>query len=206
MLTLTVAAVVLAACGDGGGDEPTGLDDPSASAPAETTSAETPADETPAETSASSEPTRHEFPDAGVTVLEPVPSSDAEGAALGAYVDFLREWRLSLREVRMSDALRGLAVAPVLESVQSSLDYQEENGIRYSGSMEVTPVVEETGERTVVLGGCMDVSALTIVDDGEEQPIDGIDEHPVKPIRVVLADDGTGWKVNENTVFEEESC
>lgn len=207
---LAVAAVLLAGCGDGGGDEPAGLDagesEPTQEAPDDT---EAPDDASEAPTSpppAEPTPTERTFPDAGLTVAEPAAESQAVDQALATYTEFARHWRLSLREVRMSEKLSGLAVPSVLDVIEDSLSYQEEHEIRYSGRMHVTPTVEESAERVVILGGCIDASELTIIEDGEERPIDGVEEHPRMPMRVTVANDGAGWRVNENTLYEDESC
>ncbi|SEF16179.1 hypothetical protein [Jiangella alba] len=202
VLAVCAGVLTLAGCGDSGGEEPTGLGESTTTAP----SAEPSADPTETPSDDPAGPTEHAFPDAGVTIVTPPPSGPAEQAALAAYVEFAREWRWSLREVRLSEQLPALAVAPVVQTVEDSLAYQEENGIRYGGEMVITPVVEESGDALVVLGGCIDGSAVLLVDDGEERPPDGVDEHPVIPMRVVLGNDGSGWKVNENTLHEDESC
>ncbi|TDE08892.1 hypothetical protein [Jiangella asiatica] len=193
--------VILGACG-GGAEEPTGLGsdttEPTAATPTE-------AETTP--TTDPAEPTEHAFPEAGLTIVEPAAANDLEATALAVYVEFAREWRRTLREVQLSERLPVLAVPSVVEDTQGSLDYQVENGIRYSGEMTITLTVEQSGDNVVVLGGCADASALTIIDDGEERPVDGIDEHPVMPIQVVVANSGgTGWMVNENTFHEDQSC
>jgi hypothetical protein len=205
-LIAAVAAVGLAACA-AAGDEPAGLpDEPASTPPAQSTPAETAPAETPSPEPEGEGPTEHRFPEAGVTVVEPAPADDTQAAALAAYVEFAREWRWSLREVQLSEQLAGLAVSPVVQTVEDSLDYQVDNGIRYGGEMIISPVVDRSEANTVVLGGCIDGSAVLLVDDGVERIPDGVDEHPVIPMRVVLTNDGSGWKVNENTLFEDESC
>ncbi|PZF85344.1 hypothetical protein C1I92_05735 [Jiangella anatolica] len=194
-------ALTLAGCGETGGEEPTGLSDATTTAPEgpATTPAGEPSEPPPG-------PTEHAFPEAGVTIVTPPPGGPAEEAALAAYVEFAREWRWSLAEVRLSEQLAALAVGPVIESVQRSLDYQVDNGIRYGGQMVITPVVEESSDALVVLGGCVDGSEVVLIDDGEERAPDGLDENPVIPMRVVVANDGHGWRVNENTLDEDASC
>ncbi|WP_199702293.1 hypothetical protein [Jiangella rhizosphaerae] len=200
-LALCALALTLAACGESGGQEPAGLDDvrssPVATTPAATQEA-TPDDE-PA-------PTEHAFPEAGVTIVTPPPSGPAEEAALTTFVAFAREWRWSLGELRLSEELTGLAAAPVVDEVERSLEYQVDNGIRYGGQMVITPVVEESSDTLVVLGGCVDGSEVVLIDDGEERAPDGVDQHPVIPMRAVLANDGSGWRVNENALDEDASC
>lgn len=208
LLAVALSGLVLAACGDGG-DEPAGLgDEPTAtqSGGGDPGTSEPTDDPTTAPTEEPAGPTEHAFPEAGVTIVTQPPAGPAEEAALAAYVEFAREWRWSLREVRLSEQLPALAVAPVVQTVEDSLAYQQENGIRYGGEMVISPVVEQTSDTLVVLGGCIDGSAVLLVDDGEERPPDGVDEHPVIPMRVVLGNDGSGWKVNENTLHEDESC
>ncbi|WP_157574753.1 hypothetical protein [Jiangella muralis] len=202
LLAVCAGVLALAGCGDSGGEEPTGLGESTTTAP----TAEPSADPTGTPTDEPAGPTEHAFPDAGVTIVTPPAAGPPEEAALAAYVEFAREWRWSLREVRLSEQLPGLAVAPVVQTVEDSLAYQEENGIRYGGEMVISPVVEEATDNLVVLGGCIDGSAVLLVDDGEERPPDGVDEHPVIPMRVVLGNDGSGWKVNENTLDEDASC
>lgn len=206
VLAVCAGVLTLTGCGDSGGEEPTGLAESTTTAPSADPSADPSDDPTQTPADEPAGPTEHAFPDAGVTIVTPAPSGPAEEAALAAYVEFAREWRWSLREVRLSEQLPALAVAPVVQTVEDSLAYQEENGIRYGGEMVITPQVEETGDNLVVLGGCVDATALLLVDDGEERPPDGVAENPVIPMRVVLGNDGSGWKVNENTLDEDASC
>ncbi|RIQ15669.1 hypothetical protein DY240_24150 [Jiangella rhizosphaerae] len=93
-----------------------------------------------------------------------------------------------------------------MDEVERSLEYQVDNGIRYGGQMVITPVVEESSDTLVVLGGCVDGSEVVLIDDGEERAPDGVDQHPVIPMRAVLANDGSGWRVNENALDEDASC
>lgn len=201
------ALILLAGCGDAGGNSTVVADTPSA------TAEQTPPDPTPtADETPSSEPTptsgagAQEFPDAGLTVVAPETASEVEAAALAVYIEFAREWRKSLREVKYSERLDLLAVAPVNEDTHDSLEYQRDHGIRYSGHMTITPVIERSGDRIVVLGGCLDASKLTLTQNGKVRPIDGVDKHPVIPIRVVVANSGAGWMVNENTVHDGRDC
>ncbi|TDD65062.1 hypothetical protein E1262_26310 [Jiangella aurantiaca] len=203
LLTLCAGVLTLAGCGESGGEEPTGLDEATTSATTTPTATdEATATDEPTEAG----PTEHAFPEAGVTIVTPPPSGPAEAAALATYVEFAREWRWSLGEVRLSEQLAGLAAAPVVDGVESSLEYQVDNGIRYGGQMVITPVVEESSDTLVVLGGCVDGSEVVLIDDGEERAPDGVDQHPVIPMHAVLANDGGGWRVNENTLDEDESC
>jgi hypothetical protein len=206
-----VGLVLLAGCG-GGDDESTDAADTPAPT-AEQTPAATPTTElTPSgEQTPSGEPTPadgagvQEFPDAGLTIVVPETKNDVEAAALATFVEFAREWRKSLREVKYSERLDFLAVPAVNEDTHDSLEYQRDHGIRYSGHMTITPVVERSGEQVVVLGGCLDGSKLTLTQNGKVRPVDGAAEHPVIPIRVVVANSG-GWMVNENTVYEGQDC
>lgn len=201
------ASILLAACG--GGDEPAGLDaDTSASSTTEETA--TPDDSPVAsegdDPTAAATPTTHEFTDAGVTVVAPAASSPAEEAALATYVEFARQWRKSLRDVQLSETLPDLAARPIIDGIERSLAYQEENAIRYGGEVVFSPTIEDSSDNLVVLGGCVDGSHLTLIDDGEEKTPDGLDEHPVVPMQVVIGNSGAGWMVNENTLYEEKSC
>ncbi|WP_157987689.1 hypothetical protein [Jiangella endophytica] len=206
MLTFCAGVLTLAGCGESGGEEPTGLDEATASTPGTEPSADPTATPTDEPTDEPAGPTEHAFPEAGVTIVTPPPSGPAEEAALATYVEFAREWRWSLAEVRLSEQLVGLAVATVVDGVERSLDYQVDNGIRYGGQMVITPVVEESSDTLVVLGGCVDGSDVVLIDDGEERVPEGVDQHPVIPLRAVLANDGNGWRVNENTLDEDASC
>ncbi|SDU41702.1 hypothetical protein [Jiangella alkaliphila] len=205
LVTFCAGVLALAGCGETGGEEPAGLDDPTTTAPTSEPSEDPTADPTTTPTEEAA-PVEHAFPDAGVTIVTPPPAGPAEEAALATYVEFAREWRWSLGEVTLSEQLAGLTVAPILDEVERSLEYQVDNGIRYGGLMVITPVVEESSDTLVVLGGCVDGSDMLLIDDGEERAPDGIEENPVIPLRAVLANDGSGWRVNENTLDEDASC
>lgn len=207
VIAVAAASVLLAGCG--GNDEPAGLDaDASASSTPEDTAApdDSPAESEGGDPTAAATPTTHEFADAGVTVVAPAASSPAEEAALATYVEFARQWRKSLRDVQLSETLPDLAARPIIDGIERSLAYQEENAIRYGGEVVFSPTIEDSSDNLVVLGGCVDGSHLTLIDDGEEKTPDGLDEHPVVPMQVVIGNSGAGWMVNENTLYEEKSC
>src|SRR5690606_32331623 len=203
VIAVAAASVLLAGCG--GNDEPAGLDaDASASSTPEDTAApdDSPAESEGGDPTAAATPTTHEFADAGVTVVAPAASSPAEEAALATYVEFAHQWRKSLHDAQLSEMLPGLAAPSIVESVKDSLDYQTKNGIRYGGEMVIEPTIENSGDNVVILGGCVDGSGMTLIDDGEERPPDGVEENPLIPMNVVIGNSGAGWMVNENTLHE----
>ena len=205
VMAAVTASIMVAGCGGDDSGEPAGLDADTSTADAPDDTSASP-DPTGDDSAAEGGPITHEFADAGVTVVAPAASSQAEGAALATYAEFAHQWRKSLRDVQLSETLPDLAATPIIADVESSLEYQEKNGIRYGGEIVFTPTVEQSNDRLVILGGCADASKLTLIDDGEETVPDGLAEHPVVPMQVVVANNGAGWMVNENTLHEEKSC
>ncbi|WP_123788234.1 hypothetical protein [Phytoactinopolyspora halophila] len=148
----------------------------------------------------------HEFPDAGLTIVEPDEIPEDAAAAVATYIEFYRGWRTSLREVEIDKAVEDFGTRQVVERMESSLDYQEENGIRFGGEFVVELTIEERGDHMVVLGGCADASDLTMIDDDGERPAVEPGEESTAPVHVELTNNGGVWLINRNDINEDERC
>jgi hypothetical protein len=211
---------VLTGCG--GGDEPQGLD---ATAPADTTADDAvddveddpePTGETPAEVDPTEEPTpqdepgtglaggqTHTFDDIGLTINEPDEVPEDAAFALDMYVTFAREWRWSLQEVEISDELQGIGSPTDLRRLERSIDYQEENGVRYGGEMVIDLEFAARSEHEVIFNGCLDVTDYYWADDDGRNPVRGESGNHTASAVVTVANNSGIWLVSEDADLEE---
>ncbi|WP_129668082.1 hypothetical protein [Phytoactinopolyspora endophytica] len=213
--------VVLSACASGG-EEPQGLEtepDTPTSAPASSESPSPRSESTSDEGGASTEPTAEDSPaqspgphvrvfdEAGVTVIMPEEiAGNAAAEALDVFTNYNVEWYWSLREVELSERIRGLAAQPRIDRLKGSLEYQRQNGITYGGEVTIEPYVEGASENVVAIGFCLDASELIIIDDDGERPADGVEELPRTIGTAELNRTEVGWQVTDEEISEEEVC
>ncbi|WP_166346631.1 hypothetical protein [Phytoactinopolyspora limicola] len=148
----------------------------------------------------------HQFPEAGLTIVEPSDIPEDAGPAVAVYIDYLRERRTALREVEFDERIEELAYPSLVDSLESSIDYQAENGLRYSGELIVHLELEHSDEFQVLLGGCLDGTDLTFVDDAGEHPVRGEQGNATAVISAMVDPQLGQWMVSEDVIENDEPC
>ncbi|NDL58017.1 hypothetical protein [Phytoactinopolyspora mesophila] len=148
----------------------------------------------------------HEFPEAGLTIVEPDEIPEEAAQAVAVYIEYLRERRTAQREVEFDERIEDLAYPALAESLESSIDYQAENGLRYSGELVVHLEVEHSDEIYVLLGGCLDGTDLTYIDDEGEHAIRGAQGNATAVISATVDAQLGEWMVSDDLIEDDTPC